>query len=294
MPNSVLITGCSSGIGRKTAQQFATAGWEVYATARDRSDIRDLEREGCHIAALDVTDPDSIDAVTERIFDEQGHLDCLVNNAGYGQFGPVEDVPVEKAKAQFEVNTFGPLALIHAVLPKMRARKKGTIINVGAGVGGLTVPGLGVYTASKFALQSLTDALRQEVSSTHVDVVYLEPGIVATPFYDRALAELDAIEHTPAYDDLYSVLDDTSVVQNGGPGINQPMQVARVVLKTALKEDPKPVVRVGATANSGSVVGGLVRGRLRNLLSKTAIRGLSNERVQKYLEKRRPTAVRRS
>ena len=106
MTKTVLITGCSSGIGRATAEAFLEAEWTVYATARDEADVADLEMAGCATAPLDVTDPEGIAAVVERIVDETGRIDCLVNNAGYGQFGTIEDVPTERVHDQFETNVY--------------------------------------------------------------------------------------------------------------------------------------------------------------------------------------------
>ncbi|WP_435175447.1 SDR family oxidoreductase [Halorussus sp. AFM4] len=288
MGETALVTGCSTGIGRETAAQLLDAGWTVYATARDPADVRDLADRGAETAALDVTDPERAEAVVDGVYDDRGRLDCLVNNAGYGQFGPVEDVPMEAVYRQFEVNTFGPLRLARAALPRMRERGRGTIINVTAGVGGLTMPGLGVYTASKFALESLTDALRQEVSQYGVDAVTVEPGIVATDFYDRVLAEVAAYDHSPAYDDLYAVLDDLGVVEAGGPGVNSPERVAAAIRRAATADRPDPVYRVGPSATLGTYAAAVVRGRARDRASRLGLGVLSDERAQRLLRKRDP------
>lgn len=287
MAETALVTGCSSGIGRATAEAFREAGWEVYATARDRTELDALGDRGCHTAELDVTDPETIEATVDRIFDQQGALDCLVNNAGYGQFGPVEDVPMEKVVEQFEVNTFGPLRLIHAVVPRMRERGRGTVVNVGGGFRGVTGPGIGVYTGSKYALHSVTDALRQELSTAGVNVVLILPGAVATDFYDRVLEELESYDHTSTYDDLYRVLDDTPVVERGGPGINSPERVAETIVDAATDDDPSATYYVGGLARFGSYAGSAVRGRLRDALSRMGVRGLASEPAQRLAESRR-------
>lgn len=284
MGRTALITGCSTGIGRATAERFDDAGWVVYATARDPDEIRELGNRGCRTAELDVTDASEVEATVDRVFEEEGRLDCLVNNAGYGQFGAVEDVPMEKITEQFEVNTFGPLRLIKAALPRMRERGRGTIINVGAGVSGLTSPGLGIYTGSKFALHSVSDALRQEVSELGVDVVVVAPGFVATDFYDRAVAEVESVDHTPAYADLYRVLDDIQLVQQEPPGINRPERVAETIVEAAAADDPNSVYRVGLSAVIGSLVGAVVRGRVRDRLTNVGIRELARESAQQFLE----------
>ena len=279
----MLVTGCSSGIGAATARAFDDAGWEVYATARDPGDLTDLEERGCPTARLDVTDDDEVAAAVDRVFEESGRLDCLVNNAGYGQPGPVEDVPIEEVRAQFDVNTFGPLRLVRAALPRMRERGEGTIVNVGAGMGNLTPPGLGIYTGSKFALHSVSDALRQEVSPAGIDVVLIEPGIVATGFVDRALEELDEVERSPAHADLYRVLGSIGPFARPYPGINRPERVARTILEAATADRPDPVYRVGPLAEAGTAVGALLRGRLRDRVFRFGLSVLASDPVQRLL-----------
>ena len=193
-PKTVLITGCSSGIGRATALAFAEEGWTVYATARDPADIESLADAGCETAELDVTESDDIDRVVDRIIDEHGVISCLVNNAGYGQFGPVEDVPMDKVEQQYEVNVYGPHRLIRTVLPHMRREAEGTIINISSVAGRVAFPGGGVYCGSKFAIEGMSDALRAEVEPFGIDVVVIEPGPVKTGFTERAEDEVDGID----------------------------------------------------------------------------------------------------
>ena len=283
MVKTALVTGCSSGIGRATARRFLDAGWVVYAAARDPDELGGLADRGCRTVELDVADGDAVEAAVDRVYEEREHLDCLVNNAGYGQMGPVEDVPVERVVRQFETNTFGPLRLVRAVLPRMRARGRGTIINVGAGFGSLSIPGLGAYTGSKYALHSLTDALRQEVSAKGVDVVTVEPGLVATDFYDRAEAELDGLDRTPAYGDLYRVVDDVHLVERKPPGVNPPERVAEAIHGAATADRPKSVYRVGPLATVGTLFAAVVRGRARGVVTRAGVRALSSRPVQALL-----------
>ncbi len=285
MVETALITGCSSGIGRATAERFRREGWEVYATARDPDELDRLADRGCRTARLDVEDADAVESVVDRVYEERGRLDCLVNNAGYGQMGPVEDVPVERVVRQFETNTFGPLRLVRAALPRMRERGRGTIVNVGAGFGSLTIPGLGAYTGSKYALHSLTDALRQEVSSKGVDVVLVEPGLVATEFYGRAESELDGLDRTSAYADLYRVVDDVHLVERRPPGVNEPEQVAEAIFGAATAARPKPVYRVGPLATVGTFLAGVLRGRARGVVTRAGLRALSSRPAQTILER---------
>jgi NAD(P)-dependent dehydrogenase (short-subunit alcohol dehydrogenase family) len=247
---TVLITGCSSGIGRKTARVFLDDGWEVYATARNPADVQTLGDAGCNIASLDVTEQDDVERVVERIVDEHGRIDCLVNNAGYGQLGPVEDVTVEAVEDQFEVNVFGPHRLVREVLPHMRQRQTGTIVNVSSVAGRIAAPGMGVYSGSKFAMEGISDALRPEVSEYGIDVVLVEPGPVDTAFSERADDEVngDGIERSDAYESLYSILNDTAAIGGGGPGAVAPREVAETILDAANLTNPAARYPVGQMA----------------------------------------------
>jgi NAD(P)-dependent dehydrogenase (short-subunit alcohol dehydrogenase family) len=146
---TALITGCSSGIGRATAEAFLDEDWVVYATSRDTDDIADLAEQGCETASLDVTVDADIERVFDRIDEDTGRIDCLVNNAGYGQYGPLEDIPVTHLRRQFDVNVYGPHRLTRAALPMMRAQEDGSIINVSSVAGRVAIPGGGAYSASK-------------------------------------------------------------------------------------------------------------------------------------------------
>jgi NAD(P)-dependent dehydrogenase (short-subunit alcohol dehydrogenase family) len=267
---TVLITGCSSGIGRETARVFLDDGWEVYATARNPADVQTLSDAGANIASLDVTDEDDVERVVERIVDEQGRIDCLVNNAGYAQLGPVEDVPIERVEEQFEVNVFGPHRLARGVLPHMRQRQTGTIVNVSSVSGRLAVPGNGVYAGSKFAMEGISDALRPEVGEYGIDVVLVEPGPVETAFNERASEEIDGIERSDAYETLYSILDDTEAVGGGGPGAIPPREVAETILDAANLTDPAARYPVGQLAKV-AMLGRFVPAKLRDRFYRLAI-----------------------
>jgi NAD(P)-dependent dehydrogenase (short-subunit alcohol dehydrogenase family) len=242
---TVLITGCSSGIGRATAMEFLNEGWRVFATSRDVSDIEGLAEAGCETAALDVTDDDQVEAVVEEIVADWGRIDCLVNNAGYAQMGPVEDVPVEDVHAQFDVNVYGPHRLARQVLPHMREQGDGTIVNVSSLAGRVSFPGNGIYCGSKFALEGVSDALRAEVSDFDVDVVLVEPGPVETNFSNRVEEEVEGLSRTEAYDSLYKILDDTSAIGGSGPGAVSPRRVGEVILNAASSTEPEARYPVG-------------------------------------------------
>ncbi|HWX75658.1 MAG TPA: SDR family NAD(P)-dependent oxidoreductase, partial [Solirubrobacteraceae bacterium] len=187
---AVLITGCSSGIGRATAARLAGAGWTVYASARRPESLVELADAGCRTLALDVTDEGSMRAAVEHVEQECGAVGVLINNAGYSQSGAMETIPPEVVRDQFETNVFGPVRLIQLVLPKMRAQRWGKIVNVGSMGGRLTFPGGGYYHATKHALEALSDALRFEVAGFGIDVILLEPGLITTEFGNAAAASM--------------------------------------------------------------------------------------------------------
>jgi NAD(P)-dependent dehydrogenase (short-subunit alcohol dehydrogenase family) len=245
MNRTVLITGCSSGIGRATAETFLDEEWQVVATARDPSDIEGLREAGCETAALDVTDDEQIREAVRQTIDETGRLDCLVNNAGFGLIGAIEDVPVERVHDQFDVNVYGPHRLTRAVLPHMREQGDGTIVNVSSVSGRLSVPAMGVYSGSKFALEAMSDALRPEVADHGIDVALVEPGPVDTGFEERAAAESDTLEHSGTYDWAYRAHEDTQDIGLGGTFGNSPREVAEVIVEAACSPNPDPRYPVG-------------------------------------------------
>ncbi len=190
---AVLITGCSTGIGRATAERLAGSGWTVYATARRPESLADLERVGCRTLALDVTDEPSMRAAVQTVVDEHGAVGVLVNNAGYSQSGAVETVPLAAVRRQFETNVFGVIALTQLVAPGMRAQRWGRIVNVGSMGGRLTLPGGGIYHATKYALEAISDALRFELRGFGIGVTLLEPGLITTEFGEAANAAMSGV-----------------------------------------------------------------------------------------------------
>ncbi len=191
--NAVLITGCSTGIGRATALRLAKAGQTVYATARKVEVIEDLAAAGCKVLALDVCDEASMRAAVARVEAEQGAVGVLVNNAGYGSEGPIEEVPMPEVRRQFETNVFGLVQLTKLVLPGMRKQRWGKIVNLSSMGGHLTLPGGGFYHATKYAVEAISDALRFEVRGFGIDVVIIEPGPIKTEFGDTAIARVAAL-----------------------------------------------------------------------------------------------------
>jgi NAD(P)-dependent dehydrogenase (short-subunit alcohol dehydrogenase family) len=189
-PSPVLITGCSSGIGKATASYLAGTGHTVYATARRPETLADLERAGCRVLALDVTDEDSMTAAVKAVEQAHGKVGALVNNAGYGEYGPIEEVALDRVRRQFETNVFGLVRLCQLVLPGMRAAGGGRIVNVSSVAGRLTLPAAGYYHASKYAVEAISDALRFEVRPFGVHVILIEPGLIRTGFGDTAAQRL--------------------------------------------------------------------------------------------------------
>ncbi|MEA2209084.1 MAG: hypothetical protein QOF54_1561 [Solirubrobacteraceae bacterium] len=191
---AVLITGCSSGIGRATALRLARGGWRVYATARRPETLADLREAGCETLALDVTDEESMRSAVERVEADAGAVGVLINNAGYSQGGAIETVPLEAVRRQFETNVFGLVRLTQLVLPAMRAQRWGKIVNVGSMGGRVSFPGAGQYHATKHALEAISDALRFELRGFGIDVILLEPGLITTEFGETASASIAAAQ----------------------------------------------------------------------------------------------------
>ncbi len=203
---AVLITGCSSGIGRATAERLAKGGWTVYATARDVETIASLEERGCRLLPLDVTDEGSMRRAVEEVERAEGAVGVLINNAGYSQSGAVEEVQMEKIRRQFETNVFGLVRMCQLVLPGMRGQGFGRIVNLSSMGGKLTFPGGGFYHASKHAVEAISDALRFEVGGFGVEVVVIEPGLIRTGFAQTAVSSMeDGAE--PSNDDPYAGFD---------------------------------------------------------------------------------------
>ncbi len=198
----VLVTGGSSGIGKAAAVILARKGWKVYAAARRVEAMEDLIGLGVNPIKLDVTHEIQCSAVVEEIMRREGRIDALVNNAGYGCYGALEDVPDREARRQFDVNVFGLMSLTRLVLPHMRRQKHGRIINIGSIAGRISIPMGGWYHATKFALEALSDSLRTEVKPFGIDVVLIQPGMVSSEFVGIAKENLLAVSGAGPYSEL--------------------------------------------------------------------------------------------
>ena len=247
-----LITGAASGIGAAIAETFADRGWTVYATDIDTAFPPAVET-GCRCLECDVTDSEQPQAVVDRILDEAGGVDVLVNNAGFAVPGPVEDVPVEASRRQFDVMVHGTHSMTQAVLPAMREQGRGRIVMLSSVLGVAPSTGLGTYGAAKAAVESLADSLRMELRGTGVSVSLVEPAWVDSGFAAGATDRLPA-DRTDAYGEIYETITDGWVV-DGGPLALAPERVAEAVIEASTAENPAaryPVGRRSRVVMSGT------------------------------------------
>lgn len=238
----VLITGCSSGIGRASADLLVKAGHTVYATARRTETLAELEAAGARVLALDVTSEDSMAAAVEHIEAEHGRVGTLVNNAGYGEYGTIEEADLDRVRKMFETNVFGLARLTQLVLPGMRRAHRGRVINIGSMGGRMTFPVGGYYHATKYAVEAISDALRNEVRRFGIDVVLIEPGMTRTGFEENVHSSVANGSGTQA-DSPYAALLASNAANTSGGYSNPlmatgPESVARVVLKALESEHP--------------------------------------------------------
>jgi len=248
----VLVTGCSSGIGRATALALVQAGFPVWASARQPDRLGELADAGCRVLDLDVTDEQSAASAVARIEAEHGAVGVLVNNAGHGGGGPVEEVPLDFVRESFDTNVFGLIRLVQLVLPGMRAQRSGVIVNLGSAAGLVTPPTGCPYAMTKYALESLSDALRPEVAPFGIRVVLIEPGAVATPIWGKSIAAAEALQDDapPEAQELYSEVIDAIRAQsekNAVEGV-PPQEVAEAVAHALTATKPKTRYLVGRDA----------------------------------------------
>lgn len=233
-----LITGASSGMGRDFALRLIAEGYIVYGAARRTDRMQDIVDKGGTALAMDLTDETSLVAGVERIISDEGRIDVLINNAGYGQYGAIEDVPIELARLQFEVNLFGLARLTQLCLPHMRAQKSGRIVNISSIGGKINTPLGGWYHASKFALEGWSDVLRNEVRSFGINVIVIEPGGIASEWSGIAGDEAKRHSERGAYDKLVAAFVKAQARLKNAP---QPGVISDLVV-TALNS-PKPRTR---------------------------------------------------
>ena len=243
--NTVLITGCSSGIGLALAMEFKRRGWLVIATARRPEPLQNLIRQGLIAEKLDVTSEDDIRRVARTIFQTHGALDMLINNAGYGVIAPIVEVESDTLVKQFHTNVFAPLELVRQFVPPMIKKGKGTVVNIGSVSGVLTTPFSGAYCASKAALHALSDALRLELAPFGIKVITVQPGGVRSEFGKKAGKLVKEIfKENSLYQPIRSFIEQRAAAsqENAMPA----EEFARKLLDKILTDNPPPVVRLGS------------------------------------------------
>ncbi|HEV7700187.1 MAG TPA: SDR family NAD(P)-dependent oxidoreductase [Pyrinomonadaceae bacterium] len=255
-----LVTGTSSGIGNATAKALFQAGFHVVATARDVKDIKDLADLGCETAELDVTDNASAKKAVKAAEKHNGSIYLLVNDAGYGQYGPVEEIPLDDIRQQFEVNVFGLIRLCQLVLPGMREAGVGRIVNISSVAGEIKQPGSGIYHATKHAVEAIDGALRTEVEAFGIDVIGILPGPVNTNFDEVAVASIpDTGRNSPYYIFKENLKKTTrEMLKPGGTGVSEPEDIAAKVVEAATAESPSTRYHVGLMSKTMSVISGIV------------------------------------
>ncbi len=231
-----LVTGASAGIGKAIARRLLADGWIVYGAARRVDKMADISADGARVVALDVTDDASMTACIDQILTEEGRIDALVNNAGYGSYGAIEDVPIDEARRQFEVNVFGVARLTQLVLPSMRAAGTGTIVNITSMGGRIWMPIGGWYHATKHALEVLSDALRVEVKPFGVKVVVIQPGAIESEWSAIAAQNLEKTSKKSVYQDTIGPM---MRALTGYEKAASPVVVAEAVSRAVNSASPK-------------------------------------------------------
>ncbi len=235
----VLITGASSGIGYSTVVQLHSKGYKVYAAARRLEAMQSLSDKGVHLVALDLTSETSIQQCVNTIINKEQRIDVLINNAGYGCYGSVEDTNMKEAKLQFEVNLFGLAHLTQLILPYMRECKKGKIINVSSIAGKIYMPFGAWYHASKHALEGWSDCLRIELKPFNIKVVIIEPGGIKTPWGLIAAEHLRKISGKTAYALFANRMANYFSKNYTNNKMSSPDIVANTIVKVVLSASPK-------------------------------------------------------
>ncbi|WP_233982264.1 oxidoreductase [Pectobacterium versatile] len=258
----ILVTGASSGIGEATALRLKASGHTIYAAARRIERMQKLAESDIRVLPLDVTDSVSVQTVVDTIIAECGRIDVVVNNAGYGSYGAVEEVSPEEGRAQFDVNVFGAVRLTQLVLPHMRAQRSGTVINI-TSMGGKIYTPLGAwYHGTKFALEAISDCLRLEVEPFGIDVVVIEPGGIKTEWADIAAAKLLDVSGHGAYAKQAEAMADSMVGDSSRKRQSSPYVIADTIAQAVNARRPKTRYTVGFGAKPMICIRRLLSDRL--------------------------------
>lgn len=258
---SVVITGCSSGIGLAAARQLKQKGWKVFATARKEKDLEFLEKEGFYAVALELAVSESIRQAVQSVLKKTGGtLGALVNNAGFCQAGAIEDIPRKSLKNQFEINVFGLQELTNLLIPVFRKQHYGRIINISSIAGKISLPFNGAYSASKFALEAISDALRVELKGSGIHVSLIEPGPIISSFRANALKNFE--ETIPVEESTFSkkykekILSRKKELQSGqkAPFALGADAVAKKIIHAIESKNPKTRYLITTPARIGSTL----------------------------------------
>ncbi|WP_286715644.1 SDR family oxidoreductase [Thalassolituus sp. UBA2009] len=244
---TVLITGCSSGIGRALTEEFLRHGYLVYAAARNTDSLNNLTSTHLIPLQMDVNNTADIQQAAELIRERSGHLNCLINNAGYAAMGPVAELSSESLQQQFATNVFAPIALTKALLPLLQAgqneKHPAQVVNIGSVSGILTTPFSGAYCATKAALHALSDALRMELAPFNIQVITVQPGAIQSKFGDNSLANLgNLIQPDSLYAPLKKQIQARATASQDNP--TPATDFARELMAQLLSQ-PDPVIRIG-------------------------------------------------
>jgi NAD(P)-dependent dehydrogenase (short-subunit alcohol dehydrogenase family) len=240
MPKVILVTGASKGIGYELAEKLLEQGNTVFCAARSAEKMQNLRAKGGIVLSLDCSNPESIELCVKNIIEQCGGVDILVNNAGFGLYGAIENVPMEDGREQMEVNFFAPVYLSQLLLPAMRARGGGRIINVSSVAGQVYSPLSGWYCASKFALEGLTDCMRLELAQFNIKAVLIEPGPILTDWSKGAKDSLLENSKGTAYEDFgkksYKLLNGAT----GAKMASKPAVVVHTIMAAINAKNPRP------------------------------------------------------
>lgn len=256
-----LVTGASSGIGQATALRLKALGHTVYAAARRVDRMQNLSDAGIHTLAMDVTDDASMQAGIHDILKKSGRIDVLINNAGYGSYGALEEVSPDEARAQFDVNIFGAVRLIQLVLPHMRAQRSGTIVNISSMGGKMYTPLGGWYHGTKFALEAISDCLRLEVKPFGIDVVIVEPGGIKTEWGSIAANKLRDVSGTGPYAPQARAMSESMIGEANSKRLSPPEVIADTIARAVSARRPKTRYAVGFSAKPMIFLRGLLSDR---------------------------------
>lgn len=242
----VLVTGASSGIGEETVKLLLNNQFIVYAAARRINRMEGLKQLGANILALDVTQDDSMKACVAQIIENEGRIDILINNAGYGSYGSIEDVPAQEGRRQFEVNVFGLAQMCQLVLPHMRQQNSGKIVNISSIGGKIHIPLGGWYHSTKYAVEGLSDCLRCEVKEFGIDVIIIQPGIIKTEWADITIENLRKTSLNGAYQSQTKLqIKSMNEAYSNSTNYSEPIVIAKTILKSILAKKPRTRYAVG-------------------------------------------------